>query len=180
MLPPREATKQRRLRISVMKDKHRHCGYCGAAYDALDWPRLCAACGQTTWRNPAPVAVLVVPVDDGVVVIRRGIPPQLGKLALPGGFIDHGESWQAAAARELREECGIELAADRIRMLDVRSPPDGTLVIVFGEAPRLTAADLAPWEANDEVLERLVIRAPTELAFPLHTDVLRAYFERRG
>jgi 8-oxo-dGTP pyrophosphatase MutT (NUDIX family) len=40
-------------------------------------------------------------------VVRRAIPPARDTLALPGGFIDYGESWQNAAARELREETGI-------------------------------------------------------------------------
>ena len=60
----------------------------------------CPTCGS--WRNPAPVSVLVVPANDGVLVIRRNIPP-VGKLALPGGFIDLGETWQQAGAREAHE-----------------------------------------------------------------------------
>lgn len=161
----------------MAKDKHAHCGYCGARFDQPAWPRECAACGELTWRNPIPVAVIVVPVGTGVLVIRRNIPP-VGKLALPGGFVDHGESWQAAGAREVREEAGVELDAATIHHLRTVSTPDGGSVLIFGEAEALD--ELPPWNANDEVSERLVVHEPTELAFALHTDVLRAWLVARA
>lgn len=156
------------------KDQHQHCGYCGAAYASPSWPRVCAACGETTWRNPTPVAVLVVPVAaGGVLVIRRNLPP-VGRLALPGGFVDFGESWQQAAARELREEAGLAIDPAGVRHARTISPPDGTSVLIFGVAAPV--ATLGAWAPNGEVLERQVVTAPTELAFPIHTDVLRAWF----
>jgi ADP-ribose pyrophosphatase YjhB (NUDIX family) len=161
----------------MAKDKHAHCGYCGAGFEHATWPRACSACHQLTWRNPIPVAVIVVPVGDGVLVVRRDIPP-VGKLALPGGFVDHGESWQAAGAREVREEAGVEIDAAGVRHLRTVSPPDGGTVLVFGEAAPLD--ELPAWQANAEVSERLVVREPTELAFTLHTDVLRAWFVARS
>jgi ADP-ribose pyrophosphatase YjhB (NUDIX family) len=168
------------------KDKQRHCGYCGVAYASTSWPRVCGACGETTWRNPTPVAVLVVPVTGnageregraggGVLVIRRNIPPA-GRLALPGGFVDFGETWQAAAVREVREEAGLALDAAEVRHGRTVSAPDGSVVLVFGVHRPVEAASLGGWEPNSEVLERLVVREPVELAFPLHTDVLRAWF----
>lgn len=155
------------------QDPHRHCGSCGAAHVNLAWPRVCAACGAATWRNPTPVAVAVVPVvGGGVVLIRRSIAP--AGLALPGGFIDFGETWQQAAARELREEAGLVIDPATVRHARTVSPPDGTRVLIFGVAAPL--AELAPWQPNDEVGERVVCQGPTELVFPLHTDVLRAWF----
>src|SRR5439155_25795814 len=104
-----------------MAKRNAHCSYCGTRFaDGAPWPRQCAACAQISYLNPLPVAVLVLPVDGGVLAIRRSIRPA-GKLALPGGFIDLGESLQAACARELREETQLvidETAVHKIR--DVR------------------------------------------------------------
>ena len=129
--------------------------------------------------NPLPVAVIVLPVDDGVLAIRRGIEPGLGRLALPGGFMDLGETWERAAARELFEETGIRIAPVGIRHVLTVSPEDGRLLLVFGEAPRVRSSDLAPFVATDETTERVVLEQPIELAFPTHTEVLAGWFARR-
>jgi ADP-ribose pyrophosphatase YjhB (NUDIX family) len=160
-----------------------HCTFCGAAFadalvEARRWPRTCEACKNISYKNPLPVALVLLPVDGGLLMIRRGIPPQIGHLAVPGGFIDFNESWEAAAARELFEEAGIRIPADEIRIFDVKSAPDGP-ILVFGVASPRTAADLPPFLPTNETTERVVIHAPEPLAFPLHTDVVTAWFARQ-
>lgn len=156
-----------------MRGRDAHCAWCGAAWAAgLGWPRTCAACGNTTFKNPLPVAVIVAPIDGGLLAVRRLVPPHVGRLALPGGYIDHGESWQAAAVRELREETGIELPASSVREYRVVSAPDGTL-LVFGIVPALDPDALARCRPTDEASEVVVARDPDALAFPLHAEVAR-------
>ncbi|GLZ39570.1 NUDIX domain-containing protein [Actinokineospora sp. NBRC 105648] len=158
--------------------KNSHCSYCGTPYPPdLAWPRRCAECGQTTYVNPVPVAVLLLPVDGGLLVVRRDVEPRRGQLALPGGFIDLGESWQEAAARELREEAGIEQDPAEITLFDARSAPDGTL-LVFGLAPPTTSAVLPPSRPTDETTGWELVTGPVSLAFPLHTTVVASYFDR--
>lgn len=152
------------------------CSYCAQPFSPEQpWPRRCTHCGNTTYRNPLPVSVVLLPVDGGLLVVRRSIPPRSGQLALPGGFINHGEGWQAAGARELEEEAGLRIDPAAIREFAVRSAPDGML-LVFGLAAPLRAGDLPAFTPTAEASERLVIHVPTELAFPLHTEVAAAYF----
>jgi ADP-ribose pyrophosphatase YjhB (NUDIX family) len=161
-----------------MLEKNAHCSYCGHAFDrSTRFPRTCASCTRVTYVNPAPVAVLLLPVDDGVLTIRRGIEPRLGQLALPGGFIDLGESWQNACARELREETGAVVDPKTVELFDVHSAPDGTL-LVFGLARKTTALSLPTFAPTNETSECVVVEEPVELGFPLHTKVLRDYFAR--
>ncbi|WP_412080069.1 NUDIX domain-containing protein [Streptomyces sp. SJL17-1] len=170
-----------------MKDSH--CTFCGAAHPAdAGWPRICRACGHTAYRNPLPVAVALLPVTDGpdrpdgtngtatgLVVITRTIEPACGEVALPGGFIDHGEDWRAAVVRELREETGILASAEEVRLADALSSPAGHLLL-FGLLPPRPAAALPPSAPTDETSGHHVLRAPGELAFPLHTEAVRKWF----
>ena len=160
---------------------HTFCSFCGARFPGNPgWPRRCPACGNTTYRNPLPVAVTLVPVDGGLLLIRRLVEPQVGKLALPGGYINFGETWQAAAAREVAEETGVVLDPAKIREFRVRSAPDGT-VLIFGRSAPVEPSAVASFEPTAETSGCLVIRAPVQgMAFPLHAEAIEAYFENRG
>jgi len=163
-----------------MYRKNSHCSFCGQAFAPRQpWPRTCRNCEQISYLNPLPVAVTVLPVDEGVLCIRRDIEPGRGQLALPGGFIDMHESWQQAAARELFEEASIRIDPGELRELRVLSPnPPVGVVLIFGLARRRTLAELPPFEINSEVTERVVVHTAMPLAFPLHTQVLQEYFEQ--
>ena len=159
--------------------KNSHCSYCGEKYDAAaPWPRICRSCGNISFLNPLPVAVVLVPVGLGLIVIRRGIEPRRGMLALPGGYVNLGETWQEAGAREVFEETGVPIGPSEIRDFGVRSAPDGTLII-FGLAKPVRPEDLPPFEPNAECLERKVLTELEPLAFDLHSEVIEAYFRCR-
>jgi ADP-ribose pyrophosphatase YjhB (NUDIX family) len=140
---------------------------------------VCAECGETTWRNPLPVAVALLPVDDvngrGLVVVRRDIEPARGQLALPGGYIEVGESWQEATVRELREETGLVAVADEVALFAVHSVPHGS-VNIFGLLPSRRSDDLPPPAPTEEATEWLVLTRPQPLAFSTHTQAMADYF----
>nr|WP_235001986.1 NUDIX domain-containing protein [Actinacidiphila paucisporea] len=160
--------------------RNSHCSACGARYPAdAGWPRRCPACGTVAYRNPLPVAVALLPVrgprGDGLVVIRRAIQPSRGQLALPGGFIDHGESWEHAVTRELSEETGIIADASDVVLADALTDEAGYLLL-FGLLPRRDAGDLPPSVPTDETEGHQVVYAPEELGFPLHTQAAGRWF----
>lgn len=159
-------------------EKNSHCSYCGNPFsENLPWPRLCGNCDNTSYLNPLPVSVVLLPVDDGLLLVRRNIPPRQGSLALPGGFISVGESWQQAGARELLEETGINIAPETIQLYDVQSAPDGT-VLIFGLAGQVNQTNLPPFAYNDETSETVIATSPVELAFPLHTLVANRFWNK--
>lgn len=141
---------------------------------------MCAACDNITYRNPIPVSVVLLPVDNGLLTVRRNIEPGLGKLCLPGGFIDFKdktETWQEAGARELREEADIQIDPNELREFRVLSTNHGPLLIFSVSSRHRKSEELPPFVPNEESTERLVIDHPIELAFPFHTQVMREYFE---
>jgi ADP-ribose pyrophosphatase YjhB (NUDIX family) len=153
-----------------------HCSFCGHRFASrVGWPRTCAACGNISYRNPLPVAVLVLPVEgDGVLLVRRVSPP--AGLALPSGYIEYGERWQDAAARELAEETGVHVDPAAVRELRVRSGSEGTLLI-FATAPAVSRDALRAFTPSAEVSELVVVDGPREdVVFPLDAEVLAERF----
>jgi ADP-ribose pyrophosphatase YjhB (NUDIX family) len=161
-----------------MQGQYFHCSYCGSRFITEHWPRTCNNCGNTSYRNPIPVAVVLLPVAAGLVVIRRNIEPQKGTLTLPGGYIDLGETWQEGAKRELFEETGIDIFAEEISLYDVQNGLDDTLV-VFGLAAKQPQERLKPFSSK-ETQEVVLVEEPIELGFPMHTEVMRRFFMGKG
>ena len=73
-------------------------------------------------ETPKLMVDVVIPSGDGVVLIRRAGDPFEGQWALPGGFVEVGETVEAAATREAAEETG--LAVELARLVGVYSEPD--------------------------------------------------------
>jgi len=91
-----------------------HCPKCGANGSATGarQPFDCPACGFHYYFNPAAaVAAILLGPDDRALFIRRAKDPGKGKLGLPGGFVDIGESAEAALRREIKEEVNLDVAA---------------------------------------------------------------------
>jgi ADP-ribose pyrophosphatase YjhB (NUDIX family) len=117
--------------------------------------------------------VTIIPYQDGIVTIRRGNAPHIGGLALPGGFMDwtsHPETWEETAVREAHEEAQVELNPLALTLLGIRTSPSGSLVVVC-KSPRLeTLGDFVP---SVEATERVILRDPEQLCFPIQADFAR-------
>ncbi|GAB4170432.1 MAG: NUDIX hydrolase [Geothermobacteraceae bacterium] len=124
---------------------------------------VCPSCGAEieARRNPYPTVDLIVTRDDSILLIERRNPPH--GWALPGGFVDYGETVERAAARELAEETGL-IATD-LKLLGVWSDPDRdprqhNLSVVFiaeteGEIQAGDDATAARWFRLDDLPEAL-------------------------
>jgi ADP-ribose pyrophosphatase YjhB (NUDIX family) len=173
-----------------MKIRDAFCNYCGTKFGApLSYPRKCTGCGMEVWANPIPVSVALVPIRagerTGLLVVRRAIPPGIGKLALPGGFLEESESWQAGCAREVREETGVVIDAARVEPLwFASSHPHPNRLLLFGIAAELTAEALPPHMPNAETQERGIVFGPGGIdelfVFSLHAEAARKYFAAHG
>jgi 8-oxo-dGTP diphosphatase len=73
-------------------------------------------------ETPKLMVDVVIPSEEGVVLIRRAGDPFEGRWALPGGFVEVGETVEAAATREAAEETG--LAVELARLVGVYSDPE--------------------------------------------------------
>jgi len=71
------------------------------------------------YENPIVLVACYVCVNDRLLWIRRGIPPARGAWALPGGFMEKGETPEQATCRELREETHVQVEPDDLTLVSV-------------------------------------------------------------
>ena len=129
---------------------------------------VCPDCGRVIFYDPKVAVICIVPRDGRVLMIRRATDLGYGLWGLPGGYVDRGEVVERAAAREVREETGLEVeTGDLIGLFSEAGEP----VMVAVYAAKETGGTL---EAGPEALEVgfFDIRNLPELAFPRDRDVL--------
>lgn len=138
----------------------------------------CPHCGyDIRLRNPIPTVDIIIEIDtQGIILIKRKNPPY--GWAIPGGFVDYGESVEEAAVREAREETSLDV--ELLRQFHVYSSPDRdprfhTISTVF-----VARAHGTPKAADDAKEIGIFTREtlPEDIAFD-HREILKDYFDHK-
>lgn len=132
---------------------------------------------EKIYKNPLVTVDIVIEAGDGIVLVERANPPH--GWALPGGFVDYGESLETAARREAEEETSL-----KVRLIEQfhsysapdRDPRHHTVTTVF-----IAAADGEPEGKDDAKRARIFTKdsAPENMAFD-HGRILDDYFRYRS
>ena len=125
------------------------------------------------YRNPVPTVDIIIGYMDGIILIKRKNPP--AGWAIPGGFVDYGETLEHAAVREAKEETGLKVKL--IRQFHAysdpkRDPRQHTISTVF------IAEASGKAKAGDDAAEFGVFNKdnmPDNIAFD-HRKILNDYF----
>lgn len=125
-----------------------------------------------SYKNPVPTVDIIIEIGGGVVLIERKNPPY--GWALPGGFVDYGESLEQAAIREAKEETGLDVTLrGQLHTYSApdRDPRQHTISTVF------TATAAGKPAGGDDALQAKIFSAEhiPQLAFD-HEHILRDYF----
>lgn len=162
-----------------MQSGDKFCAGCATPLElreAAGRPRpVCPNCGRVVYYDPKIAATAIVQRQGQVLLIRRAGEVGYGLWSMPGGYVDRGEAVEAAAAREAREETGLEVAVDHLVGLLSEA---GNPVIVAAYAVREVGGEL---QAGPEALE--VRFFPLEklppLAFPRDALILERWRQMR-
>ncbi len=142
---------------------------------------VCPACGYILYKNPVPGVGVLVEMEDGVVLIRRGHNPKKGRWALPAGFIEADESIEEAAVRECKEETNLDIELQEMFYVDSfpNDPTPQSGIIIFYRA-RPTGGELRP---GDDAVEAAVFAPdalPSNVAFRTHRAALTRWAGLHG
>jgi ADP-ribose pyrophosphatase YjhB (NUDIX family) len=134
---------------------------------------------QVEYRNNPTVCCVLQPYDgNGLVLIRRGLEDGYGKLALPGGFQNFGESMYTAAARELKEETGL-IITERDLFLAYGATDEFCHNVLFFQ--NLDTVGPTGFIHDEEILEVLVVKETPpidEIAYPMHAVAIARFLGR--
>jgi 8-oxo-dGTP diphosphatase len=161
--------------------EYRFCPRCGGGLEhrlvkSHEPKRLvCQACSFIFYQDPKVVAGTVFMLNGGIVLLKRGVEPALGKWVFPGGYVDRGESVPEAAVRETKEESQLDVKLGPL--LNIYSYSGSPNVIVVYTA-QVIGGQLA---AADESTEARIF-PPDEvpwhdLAFDSTKDALKDYIK---
>lgn len=145
-----------------------------AVKDSLECPKCGAA--VIKYKNPLLTVDIIIRIPGrGIVMIERKNPPY--GWALPGGFVDYGESLEAAALREAKEETGLdleELSQFRAYSDPERDPRHHTVTMVFSAIGKGT-----PVAADDAVKIETFHpeRLPDKIAFD-HAGIISDFLDK--
>ncbi|MBI5675316.1 MAG: NUDIX hydrolase [Nitrospirae bacterium] len=127
-------------------------------------------------RNPFLTVDAIIEIDGGIILIKRKNPPP--GWAIPGGFVDYGETLEDAVIREAKEETSLDI--NLVRQFHTysdpkRDPRHHTVSTIF-----IATASGNPVAADDAAEVKIFTREnlPKEIAFD-HRKILEDYFEGR-
>jgi ADP-ribose pyrophosphatase YjhB (NUDIX family) len=127
-------------------------------------------------RGPYLTVDAIIEIDGGIILVKRKNPPP--GWAIPGGFVDYGESLEDAVIREAKEETGLDIKL--VRQFHTysdpkRDPRHHTVSTIF-----IARASGKPVAGDDAKEVRIFTRddLPEDIAFD-HRQILEDYFNNR-
>lgn len=161
----------------------RHCPRCGSPhFTCTDGKRFfCQDCQKPHYVNTAAaVAAIILDPQGRILLARRQFEPRKGFLDLPGGFLDPMETAEAAVAREVQEELGVEVQRlEYLCSFPNEYPYQGLSYFTLDLAFVCHVPDLSGLQAQDDVAEVVLCRPEDipfeEISFPSIEKILRRF-----
>lgn len=148
--------------LTTWHANHQFCAKCGSPSVSADsgWMRHCEVCGTNHFPRTDPVVIMLVTHGNDLLLGRSPGWPE-GMYSLLAGFVEPGETIEAAAAREVFEESGVRLGAVRYEACQPWPFPSSLMIGVSAEAETReinidpTEIDDAIWLPREDVLETI-------------------------
>lgn len=162
--------------------RHRHCPRCGAVTDVVQggWVRRCPADGSEHYPRTDPAVIVAVVDGDDRLLLATGSGWPDGRVSVLAGFVEAGETMEAAVAREVHEEVGVEID-DLVFRGDQPWPFPASLMLGFRARARTTVLTPDPaeirsaaWYTRQELADHVADGSRT---LPTRVSIARVLIE---
>ena len=172
------------LSLANWHRRHGHCSVCGQATEPNrgGWSRKCDSCGAEHYPRVDPVVIMLAEHEGRLLLGRQPHYPP-GRYSALAGFVEPGESIEAAVARELKEEAGIDVHGVRYLTSQPWPFPNSLMIGAWAEAPddSLTIdtneLDDARWFTREEVMSALAGDQDAPFLPPPRSAIARTLLE---
>ncbi len=133
----------------------------------------CTQCDRIIYSDPKVAVAAIIPMGNGIVLLKRAIEPQIGRWSFPSGYVDRGEKLERALEREVKEECGLVVSVEWL--VGVYSEVGQAVVLVVYHAD-VVSGELVAGDETSEARVFAVGEMP-ELAFEHDDRIVRDWRE---
>ncbi len=156
--------------------RYKHCPKCGSelsdAFVAGLDRQACGVCGFVVFRNPLPGVAAIIREGSQVLLVRRGRGFGKGKWTFPSGYVEWHEDVRTAAARETKEEAGLDVEVGEVfEVLSNFHDPEAHSIGMWFLAEVVGGALMAGDDASEAGFFELT--APPDIAFETDRFVLK-------
>lgn len=161
-----------------MDTSYEYCPKCGVRYLSQTSQNLtCSSCKYIFYQNSKPTAsTLIINEDNEVLLGKRSIDPSKGKWDVIGGFLNLGESPEAGALREAKEEAGVDVQVEKFIGIFMDTYGDtgySTLNICY--TAKIIGGKLKAGDDIDELKWFSASELPAEIAYDNGKEMLSAW-----
>ena len=118
---------------------------------------------------------VVLPVEDGTLLVRRKYEPYAGRWSLPAGFMEYGEAPEDTAIREAFEETGYRVRVERLLGAYRGADDPRVRVVLLVYVGSIVRGRARPGDDASEIRTFPLTRLPADLAFRSHRRALNDY-----
>ena len=158
-----------------------YCAHCGS--DEIERKEVdgrqravCLSCGRVYYKNPIPSIVGISIINKELLLVKRGVEPDIGSWCLPGGFMELGETAEEAVKRELLEETGVKVNPVDIITIDTTIGGFYGDVVVIAYGIELESQDFVPGDDALDV-QYFPYNSLPRLTFHSHKLIIDRAFE---
>ena len=172
------------LSLANWHRRHRYCSACGQPTEPNrgGWSRMCVSCASEHYPRVDPVVIMLAEHEGRLLLGRQPQYPP-GRYSALAGFVEPGESIEAAVARELNEEAGIVVRDVRYLASQPWPFPNSLMIGAWAQATDHSLSidtnelDDARWFSRDEVVAALAHRPSAAFQPPPRAAIARTLLE---